>query len=152
MLFLCSSLPVEKPKWSFQNYICHRICISFKIKSKCLVMDHQAYVIRLLLTPSGVFFPSHLLPSNHSVSMSGFLHLLSLFMEHCSLLTFARLILSRRFSNFSSDSFLQKIVPWFPKLVIILSPIILYFLFYFFERNFSAFEMTLFFFYLFIFC
>lgn len=152
MLFLCSPLPVEKPKWSFQNYICHRICISFKIKSKCLVMDYQAYVIRLLLTPSGVFFPSHLLPSNHSVSMSGFLHLLSLFMEHCSLLTFAWLILSRCFSNFSSDSFLQKIVPWFPKLVIILSPIILYFLFYFFERNFSAFEMTLFFFYLFIFC
>lgn len=45
----------------------HRICISLKKKkSKCLIMDHQAYVIRLLLTLSDVLFPSHLLPSNHS--------------------------------------------------------------------------------------
>ena len=60
-----------------------RICISFRIKSKHLIVDHQAYNIWLLLFPLRLpppFF--HSLTSKHFLYISGFLYVLSLFMDH----------------------------------------------------------------------
>lgn len=65
-------------------------------------MNYWACMILLLLTPLSGPLSSHSLPSNHSILMSGLLHLLSLFMKHRSLLIFIWLILSHR-SRFSSD-------------------------------------------------
>lgn len=90
-------------------------------------MDHQAYKTWLLLFPLRLPPPFlHSLTSDHFLFMSGFLHVLSSFMDH----VLHRSLPGQFLLVVQASVYIllqQKIFPWFPQLAFLLSPVTLHF-------------------------